>query len=155
MYKFGTVASPQYPNSIAQATGGSGWTTRTALTFSAAPIFNQLDSPVTDGLIVMPAHLRSNPDFQSWYLLRCTGYVMITDTDYYNFDLTTDDGGVLYVDGMKVDNDGNHSVSTKSGYLTMTRGAHTFRLDYMQAAGNQALTIKANGELINPKYFYH
>lgn len=36
----------------------------------------------------------------------------------------------------------------------LEKGVHTFRIDYFQAAGNQSLILKMNGEVISKELFY-
>lgn len=91
------------------------------------------------------------------YKINCSGQLVVTATDYYNFDLNSDDGSILTIDGTQVvNNDGNHSITDKSGVKLLRRGVHTFNLLYAQSgAGNFALIFKANGSLIDPMYYYH
>lgn len=124
-------------------------------TFLYSSSFNQLNAPISDGLNVLPAALR--PVYQNLFLLRCQGQVVIQNTDYYQFDLASDDGSVLYLDGARtIDNDGNHGINDVTGQKYLRRGVHTFRLDFAQTgAGNQALILKANGALIPGSVWYH
>lgn len=124
-------------------------------TYLYAGAFNQPDSPATDGMNVLPPALR--PLYLNLFLLRCQGQLIITATDYYSFDLASDDAGLLYIDGAKViDNDNSHGVTLVSGQKYLRRGVHTFRLDYAETgAGNQALILKMSGTSINPILYYH
>lgn len=124
-------------------------------TFLFKGVFDQADSPVSQTLNVLPIALR--PLYTNMYLLRCQGQIAIRNTDYYQFDLTSDDGSVLYLDGSKlVDNDNNHGAVLVSGSKYLRRGVHTFRLDYAQSGGgNQALQLKVGGNNIDPKYYAH
>lgn len=124
-------------------------------TYLYAGPFNQPDSPATDGLNVLPPALK--PLYLNLFLLRCQGQLVVITTDYYTFDLASDDAGLLYIDGAKViDNDNSHGVTLVSGQKYLRRGVHTFRLDYAETgAGNQALVLKAGGASINPIFYYH
>jgi hypothetical protein len=117
--------------------------------------FNQPDSSVNDGMNILPISLRSI--YKNMYMLRCQGQLVVVQNGYYSFELTSDDASVLYVDGSKViDNDNNHGAIMQAGQKYLRRGVHTIRLDYAQAgAGNQALILKANGELVDPVFFQH
>lgn len=53
-----------------------------------------------------------------------------------------------------INHDGLHGVSTKSGVKFLRKGITSFRLDYFQASGNQALTLKINNEIINSERFW-
>lgn len=117
--------------------------------------FNQPDSPTSDGMNVLPPALRAA--YTNMYMLRCQGQVVITDSNWYSFSVSSDDASVLYVDGAKVvDNDNNHGVTTVTGSKYLRRGVHTIRLDYAQAGGgNQALIVQMNSSSINPALYYH
>lgn len=124
-------------------------------TFLYADTFNQPDAPITDGLNVLPAPLRSV--YQDKFLLRCQGYIVVTKTAYYQFDLRSDDASLLYLDGTKlIDLDGAHGPMTKSGTKYLRKGVHVFRLDYAQTGGgSQSLSLTAGNEFISGLYLYH
>lgn len=136
----------------------SGHNTLTGITSVATylykGLFNQPDSPVSDGMNVLPVPLRS---YTNMYLLRCTGYIVVTETNYYKFDLNSDDASLLYIDGSKlIDNDNNHGATLVSGTKYLRKGVHTFRLDYAQTGGgNQALQLTVGGASIDPIFYYH
>lgn len=124
-------------------------------TFLLTNTFNQPNTSINEGLNVLPSPLRNI--YKNMYLLRCQGQLVVTETGYKIFDLTSDDASVLYVNGSKVvDNDNNHGSTTVSGMKYLRRGVHTIRLDYAQAGGgNQSLMLKMNGEFLNPLLFAH
>lgn len=124
-------------------------------TFLYAGLFAQPDSSTSTGLSVLPPALR--PLYTNMYLLRCQGSIVVLDSDYYSFELTSDDGSLLYIDGAKViDNDNNHGAITVSGMKYLRRGVHTIRLDYAQSGGgNQALVLTSGGLSIDPKFYLH
>lgn len=124
-------------------------------TFLLKSEISQPVSPVSDGMSVLPAALRSI--YMNMYLLRCQGQIVVTDTDHYLFELESDDGSVLYIDGAKViDNDNNHGPTTVAGMKYLRRGVHTIRLDYAQSGGgSQALSLKVDGALLNPMVMAH
>ena len=153
--KFGTVATPQFPNSIAQATGGAGWTVYNVLNYTYTGTFNQPVAATSTGFNIFPAALQQNPTFQTWYLVTCSGYLVVTHTDYYNFSLTSDDGSILNVAGLTVNNDGNHSTATVQGETTLNDGVQSFKIRYMQAGGQESLILTVNGNSVNSMYFYH
>lgn len=117
--------------------------------------FNQPDSPVSQTLNVLPAPLR--PLYTNMILLRCQGQIVVRESDYIPFELTSDDGSVLYIDGAKViDNDNAHGATLVSGMKYLRRGVHTFRLDFAQSGGgNQALVLTSGGSQIDPMYLAH
>lgn len=118
-------------------------------------VINQPNTPVSEGMSVLPAPLRAV--YKNMYLLRCQGQIVVTESGHYNFELTSDDASLLFLDGSKLlDNDNAHGVTTISGSKYLRRGVHAFRLDYVQSgAGNQALILKANDSLIDPAHYVH
>lgn len=118
-------------------------------------IIQQYESPISDGMNVLPPALRTI--YKNMYLLRCSGSIVVTENGHYNFELYSDDGSVLYLDGSKlIDNDNNHGTTLVSGVKYLGRGVHTIRLDYAQTGGgSQALVLRANGMAIDPMYLVH
>ena len=139
------------PNGTSQIVGA---TLSKVTDFIYKGTFNQPVSSASDGLNVLPSGLRSL--YTSWFVVRCTGKLVVEEANYYQLDLTSDDGANLYVGGsLLINNDGNHAPSTKSASKLLRRGVTDFRLDYMQGpAGQQALILKAGGELIPAANFY-
>jgi len=128
-----------------------------AASFTHMGVFNQENAPVSQGLDVLPPALRSNPTYQNLIMLRCTGFLVVVTTDWYSFELSSDDGSVLYLGGSRlIDNDGAHSVITKIGSKHMRQGVHAFRLDFAQTGGgSQALILKSSGVIVPSSLFYH
>lgn len=151
--KFGSVASPQYPSSIADSVSGANYN-RYAFSYTLKSSINQPSTPVTNGLNIFPTAVRSNPDYQTWYRVTCQGYVVVTETNYYNFSITSDDGAILQVDGLTLNGDGNHSSTTKTGSVALQKGVRYLKVDYMQAAGTQELILKMNGSVLSADRFY-
>lgn len=125
--------------------------TPTAATFTYSGNFSQSGGDYS-GLI--PESIRLL--YSQWYILRCTGYYIAETSDYQSFSLSSDDGSVLYLDGIKlIDNDGLHGCQQKTSMKYLQRGLHTFRLDYMHGvSGNMCLTLESNTSLINRELFY-
>lgn len=140
-----------------QATAGG----HTQMTLSQQATFllnsevNQPDAPANVGVNILPPALRAV--WTNLYMVRCQGQIVVRETGYVQFDLTSDDASLLYVDGaLVIDNDNNHGPTNVTGSRFMRRGVHTFRFDYAQAgAGQQALILKAQGELIDPMFLAH
>lgn len=60
-----------------------------------------------------------------------TGYIDVPADGIYTFMTKSDDGSVLYIDGVKtVDNDGSHSAASATGRIALAKGMHAFRLEY-------------------------
>jgi outer membrane protein OmpA-like peptidoglycan-associated protein len=68
-----------------------------------------------------------------WFSLTYQGPIFIPTAGRYGFRLSSDDGSLLFLDGaLVIDNDGVHSMTGKSGAVTLTQGNHDFRLRYFQ-----------------------
>jgi len=80
---------------------------------------------------------------------RYTGYVRVPEDDAYLFELDSDDGSRLYVDGeLLVDNDGLHGPTKLSGVTALAAGWHALRVEWFNKTGGQVLglTCGALGE---------
>ena len=123
-------------------------------TFVYQGSFNQPDGPASAGLNILPSALKLT--YVSWFLVQCSGQIVIIDNDYALFKLTSDDGSKLFLDGtLLVNNDGNHGAIMLQGSKLMRRGVHSFKLQYMQGpAGNQALILENALGVIPGNRFY-
>lgn len=135
--------------------GHSQITTSQVATFWHDGTFNQPNSNINDGMNVLPLPLRNI--YKNMYFLRCQGFVVITETNYYSFELASDDASLLYVDDVKViDNDNNHGHTTVVGQRYLRRGVHKFRVDYAQAGGgSQSLILTSGTASISNELFYY
>lgn len=117
--------------------------------------FNQQPSDANEGLNVLPAALRMT--YLNGYLLRCQGYIVIIDSNFHEFELNSDDASVLYLEGVKtIDNDNAHGPTIVAGFKYIRKGVRAFKLDYAQTgAGQQALVLNMDGELLNSSLFFH
>jgi hypothetical protein len=116
--------------------------------------FNVPNSPVTGGFPILPTALQ--PLYQTWFIVKCTGDIVIPTSAWYEFDTTSDDGANFYVDGtLVVNNDGLHSVQQKFGAKFLQANVHSVEVDFFQGGGNQALIINMNNALLNSYNLYH
>jgi hypothetical protein len=116
--------------------------------------FNQPDSASSLGLNILPPALKSI--YKDWIVVRCIGKFVAPESDYYFFDLSTDDGSMLYIAGATViNNDGMHGIITKSGFKFLRMGVYDFRLDFLQGAGSQALILKMDSSTVLNTNLYH
>jgi len=85
------------------------------------------------------------------------GYMEIPFDGVYTISLTSDDGSILWVDGLvEIDNDGLHSTATKSAKLAFEYGLHPIKICHFEAGGGAALKLEvknAQGQLVNIKYW--
>jgi hypothetical protein len=72
-------------------------------------------------------------DIFEWFALDMHFKVTVPAGGNYQFFLNSDDGSILYIDGVKViDNDGTHSQIEKSGSKQLAAGVHDFQVKYYQ-----------------------
>lgn len=130
--------------------------TGTAYAYLMTGAFNQPEVPNGSLSSVLPASLQAM--FSSInYKLSCSGQVVVIQDGYYTFDLASDDGSILTLDGAQVaNNDGGHTMFDKQGVKLLRAGVHTFSLLYAQSApSNFGLTLSANGAVLPGSAFYH
>jgi hypothetical protein len=74
------------------------------------------------------------------FSVRWTGFLTVGTAGDYYFATTSDDGTRLYIDRQKVvDNGGAHRITTRTGKVQLTPGAHLVVLEYSQSGGRYAL----------------
>lgn len=80
-------------------------------------------------------------DYKNQFAVIFTGKLNAPRDGEYVFQVASDDGARVLVDGQKVvDNDGIHPASAiKEGTVKLTKGEHEYRLQYFQAAGQAEL----------------
>ncbi|NRA63343.1 MAG: hypothetical protein HRU19_02600 [Pseudobacteriovorax sp.] len=72
-------------------------------------------------------------DLVEWFGIRFDGKIFIPEDCDCEFKLNSDDGAILYIDGMEViDNDGLHAPRARKGSMFLTQGFHDVRIDYYQ-----------------------
>lgn len=76
-------------------------------------------------------------------LLSFRGFVDAPADDLYRFELTSDDGSKLWIDGkVVVDNDGLHGPVTKDGTIALGKGLHAIHVAWFNRTGDVALGLK-------------
>lgn len=118
--------------------------------------FTKLDGDSASVNTLLPANIRSQFVNQN-FVIKCSGYIVVRETDYYDFSVESDDGSILTIDGTQVvNNDNNHGMTLRSGTKFLRRGVKSFSLWYAQTgSGNYGLVLKAGGEAIDGKYYAH
>ena len=146
---------PQTTTGItATANGGTAPVLTNVGAFTYQGVFNQTNASVSAGLNVLPAGMQSV--YQSWFIMKCTGYLVITSDDYYAFNTVSDDGSNLYVDGALVTpNDGLHGAQSSTGTKHLQDTVHTFELDFFQANGSEELVVNMNNSLLPAENLWH
>lgn len=115
--------------------------------------FNVPNQSTSQGLNILPLALQ--PIYQSWYIVKCTGLLVITDNNWHSFDIASDDGSNLSVDGLLINNDGLHGIQDVANVKFLSRGVHNFEIDYLQATGNEALIVNMDGTPLPAANLYH
>lgn len=130
-------------------------TTGPTYTYTLNTSFNQSSTSGTIGHSVLPKAIRSlfvNKNF----VVRCNGFIVVRETDYYSFELNSDDGSLLTLDNsLVVNNDGNHGMTLRIGTKLLRRGVRQFRLEYAQTGGGAyGLVLTSGGSLVDGRFFY-
>ncbi|MEZ4330288.1 MAG: NPCBM/NEW2 domain-containing protein [Myxococcota bacterium] len=77
------------------------------------------------------------------YALVFTQTLTVTAAGIYQFQLTSDEGSKLYVDGvLVVNNDGEHLAVTVTGSRNLTAGSHSLRVEYFDNTGTEELEVR-------------
>ena len=74
--------------------------------------------------------------------IRATTTLNVTNDGTYTFDVRSDDGVILYVDGIQVVNDDSlHAPRTRSGDIDLTAGQHEIVIIYFERTGQNVLEV--------------
>jgi hypothetical protein len=74
------------------------------------------------------------------------GYLLTPASRSYHFELESDDGSRLYLDGVRViDNWGQHAARTVSAMHQLGTGHHRIRIEYEQVLGEARLELRWDG----------
>jgi hypothetical protein len=86
-------------------------------------------------------------DRYEWFAIDYSGRFWIEKPGLYRFELTSDDGSRLYIDGrVVVNNDGVHPPETRIASLPLDGGIHRIRVSYFQGPRDQvALVLRVAG----------
>ena len=77
------------------------------------------------------------------YSLRASGYIDVPADGTYTFEIESDDGSRLWVDGTLIaDNDGHHGMTTVSGNIELEAGLNSINLEYFENLGGAGLILR-------------
>lgn len=86
---------------------------------------------VEQGIMVEPSIAKARQADHFGYTFK--GVINVPEDGVYTFGTKSDDGSVLYIDGVKVvDNDGSHAAITATGRIALKKGFHTYELQYFE-----------------------
>jgi hypothetical protein len=109
--------------------------------WTTLPSFDNL-TPVNDSAANSIGVPMDGAKFMESVGLRYTGYVTVPADDVYAFNLTSDDGSALLIDGERlINNDGLHSASTEKGSVALAKGPHKIELIWFNGAGGSELRL--------------
>jgi hypothetical protein len=88
-----------------------------------------------------------------WFAIDYHGDIFIDKRGSYMFELTSDDGSVLYIDGKRIiDNDGLHQAVSARGAAKLQHGLHHLRVSYFQGP---RFEVMLRLEVAGPKEKWH
>ncbi len=77
-----------------------------------------------------------------WFAIDYSGRFWVDNPGLYRFELTSDDGSRLYIDGrVIVNDDGIHPPETKIAAAALDRGVHSIRVSYFQGPREQVALV--------------
>ncbi|MEM7211612.1 MAG: Hint domain-containing protein [Pseudomonadota bacterium] len=80
------------------------------------------------------------------YAVKYSTILTVTTGGSYTFEINSDDGSKLFVNGVEVvDNDGLHGATTQSGSVTLGAGEHEVEIIYFERDGSTALSSTVSG----------
>ncbi|MGE3166857.1 MAG: glycoside hydrolase family 38 C-terminal domain-containing protein [Planctomycetota bacterium] len=80
------------------------------------------------------------------FALRFLGFVRVPETGVYTFELSSDDGSRLAIDGVTViDHDGLHGASGRTAAVALVAGLHALRVEYFERGGDESLELMLQG----------
>ncbi|MBC8167810.1 MAG: PEP-CTERM sorting domain-containing protein [Bryobacteraceae bacterium] len=117
------------------------------------PVFPPSGSAVGDGISVADFVGTNGTDFagstatqinRSYFVI--SGFLRVLTPGEINFELNSDDGSILSIDGTTVvNNDGNHSLNALTGVATFTvAGLYPVLLRYFENDGVSAMVLRAD-----------
>jgi hypothetical protein len=122
--------------------------------FTYTGAIDQVNQAGTAGFNVLPPALQSL--YATDFAVTCTGYFVNTDDNYHEFDVDSDDGSVLSINGnVVVNNDGLHSATDIKGEKFLEAQVYSFEVQYFQGPGNVALIVNMDGNVLPAANLYH
>ena len=138
------------PNGTSAITGAV-LTTVGSWEYSGA--FNVLNGSSSPGVNLLPSTLSSI--YTANYIIKCNGLYVVDASGFYGFELSSDDGSILALNGAFLSNDGVHGLTSVSGAKYLARGVYSLSMSYLDVGGSHALMLKSGGSIVDAAHFYH
>lgn len=107
--------------------------------FDKVPDFTTL-TPKASG--IADAFDRSQRQRDEGFAFRYTGFLRVPADGVYTFTLASDDGSALRVGKqLVVDNDGLHSLQTRTGAVALASGIHEVTVEFFEKSGGHELQV--------------
>ncbi|MBQ4111481.1 MAG: hypothetical protein IJD38_01660, partial [Clostridia bacterium] len=125
--------------------------------YPTQPDFRLIDS-LLEGSQTVAALTAEDLAYSTNVGLLYEGYLHITETRAYEFELSYDDGAKLYVDGRLVvdgsyDSEAGDGVKTAKGSIILSKGYHAIRVEYAELKGGDPhLSLKGDWALSYSDY---
>ncbi len=108
-------------------------------------------APDATGLVANLDYTAGNEKFwdgapNDFFAAKYEGQLNVSEAGSYTISLSSDDGSMLFVDGVPVlDNDGLHATRTRSVTLDLDEGSHDIEVRYFENGGSQTLQMTWSG----------
>ncbi len=80
------------------------------------------------------------------FAIEFTGNIHIQKSGEYTFYTESDDGSLLFIDGIQVvDNNGSHGKQFRQGTIKLESGMHTIKVGYLEDGGGEDLAVYYEG----------
>jgi hypothetical protein len=79
---------------------------------------------------------------QSNFAMRIMGFIDIPTTGIYGFNLASDDGSLLFIDGVRIiNNDGLHARREVTGWAKLEAGLHPIEIHFFERSGDEVMHL--------------
>jgi uncharacterized delta-60 repeat protein len=110
-------------------------------TFTALPDFSTLTPIRTGNTPNLDISVRT-PGRNDFFAFNWDGFINIPTSGVYTFELVSDDGSKLYIDGNLIcNNDGLHAPVSASGNVALSAGLHTIKITYFENSGGEVIQV--------------
>jgi hypothetical protein len=135
---------------LSNPVNGMNYSYYEASNYNAVPDFTTV-TPVKTGTINSYDILVANRPTQ--FAINYTGYINVPTDGQYTFYTSSDDGSILYIDGVQVvNNDGPHGLQEHLGTIGLQAGFHAISVGYFNQTGDKGLQVSYSGPGISKQF---